>query len=90
MCYECNDHEHLKKECPKYLRGKGKMFSTTLSDSESLNSVTDGECDSEGNYRAFMAITSIDSKDDLSNLVDELGDHFEGEEVEDSKDEEVC
>ena len=49
------------------------MFATTLSDSESSNSDTDGKCDSEGNYRAFMAITSVDSKDELSNLVDELG-----------------
>ena len=37
-----------------------------------------------------MAITFVDSKDDLSNMVDELGDHFEGEEVEDLEDEDVC
>ena len=37
VCYECNGHGHLKKECPNYLRGKGKMFATTLSDSESSN-----------------------------------------------------
>ena len=37
-----------------------------------------------------MAITSVDSKDDLCNLVDELGEHSEGEEVKESKDEEVC
>ena len=49
------------------------MFATTLSDSESSNSDTVGECDSEGNYRAFMAIASVDSKDDLCNLVDEFG-----------------
>ena len=90
VCYECNGHRHIKKECPNYLRGKGKVFATALSDSESSNSNTEGECDSEGNYRAFMAITSVDSKDELSNLVDELGDHSEGEEVEDSEDEDVC
>ena len=56
VCYECNGHGHLKKECPNYLRGKGKVFATTLSDSDSSNSNTEGECDSEGNYRAFMAI----------------------------------
>ena len=77
MCYECNSHEHLKMECPNYLRGKGKVFATTLSDSKSSD--TERECDSEGNYRAFMAITSVDSKDDLSNLVDELGDLSKGE-----------
>ena len=38
VCYECNGHGHLKKECPNYLRGKGKVFATTLSDSESSNS----------------------------------------------------
>ena len=90
VCYECNSHGHLKKKCPNYLRAKGKVFATTLSDSKSSNSNTEGECDSEGNYRAFMAITSIDSKDDLSNLVNELGDHSKGEEVEDSEDEDVC
>ena len=90
MCYECNGHGHLKKECPNYLRGKGKVFATTLSDSNSSNSDTEGECDSEGNYRAFMAIASVDSKDDLSNLVDELGNISEDEEIEESKDEDMC
>ena len=90
VCYECNGHGHLKKECPNYLRGKGKVVATTLSDSESSNSNTEEECDSEGNYKAFMAIVSIDSKDDLSNLVDELGDLSEGEEMEDLEDEDVC
>ncbi|KAL0005886.1 hypothetical protein SO802_013447 [Lithocarpus litseifolius] len=37
-----------------------------------------------------MAITSIDSKDDLSNLVNKLGDLSEDEEVEESEDEDVC
>ena len=50
VCYECNGHGHLKKEFPNYLRGKGKVFATTLSDSDSSNSDTEGECDSEGNY----------------------------------------
>ena len=88
--YECNGHGHLKKECPNYLRGKGKVFATTLSDSDSSNSNTKGECDIEGNYRAFMAIASVDSKDDLSNLVDELGNISKDEEIEESEDEDVC
>ena len=37
-----------------------------------------------------MAITSVDSKDDLGNLVDELGNIFEDEEIEESEDEDVC
>ena len=65
------------------------MFAITLSDSESSNSNTEGKCDSEGNYRAFMAIASVDSKNDLSNLVEELDDLSEDEEVEESKDEDV-
>ena len=90
VCYEYNGHGHLKKECPNYLRGKGKVFAPTLSNFESSNSDTEGECDSEGNYRAFMAIASVDSKDNLSNLVDELGNLFEDEEIEESEDEDVC
>ena len=50
VCYECNGHGHLKKVYPNYLRGKGKVFATTLSDSKSSNSDAEGECDSEGNY----------------------------------------
>ena len=90
MCYECNGHGHLKKECPNYLRGKGKVFATTFSDSDSSNSDTEGECDSEGNYRAFMTIASVDSKNDLSNLVDKLGDLFDDEGIEESEDEDLC
>ena len=90
LCYECNSHGHLKKECPNYLRGKGKVFATILSDSESSNSNTEGECDSEGNYKAFITTASVDSKDDLSNLVDELGNLSEDEEVEELEDEDVC
>ena len=90
MCYECNVHGHLKKECPNYLRGKGKVFFTTLSDSESSNSNAEGECDSERNYSAFLAITTVDSRENLSNLVDELCVHSEGEEVEDLENEDVC
>ena len=89
MCYECNGHGHLKKECPNYLRGKDKVFATTLSGSESSNFDAERECDSNGNYLAFMAITTVDSRDELSNLIDELGVHFEGEEVDDSEDEDV-
>ena len=88
--HECNGHGHLKKECPNYLRGNGKVFAITLSDSESSNFNVEGEYDSEGNYSAFMAITMVDFRDELSYLVDELGVHFEGKEVKDSEDEDVC
>jgi len=65
------------------------VFATTLSDSESSNSDAEGECDSEGNYSTFIAITAVDSRDELSELVDELGVHSEGEEIDDSEDEDV-
>ena len=90
VCYACNSHGHLKKECPNYLKGKGKTFAITISDSENLNFDVEGKCDSKGNYMAFMAITSVNSKDELSNLVNELGLRSKGEEVEDSEDEDVC
>ena len=84
VCYECNGHGHLKKECPNYLRGKGKAFATTLSDYDSSNSDTEEECDSEGNYQAFMTIASVNSKNDFRKLVDELGDLSKVEEIEES------
>ena len=40
VCFECNGRGHLKKECPNYLRGKGKVFATTLSDFDYSNSDT--------------------------------------------------
>ena len=66
------------------------MFATTLGDLESSNSDVEEERDKEGNYSALMAITVIDSRDELSDLVDELGMHSKSEEVDDSKDEDVC
>ena len=90
MCYECNGYKHLKKECNNYLRGKGKVFATTFSDSDNSSSDTEGESDSEGNYRAFMTIASVDSKNDLSNLVDEHSDLSKDEEIEESEDEAMC
>ena len=31
-CFGCNKHGHFKKECPNYLKAKGKVYATTLSD----------------------------------------------------------
>ena len=93
MCFECNKHGHLKKECPNYLRGKGKVYATTLSDTDSSNSDSDSNesCDGEGNFIAFITISLMESSDDLSVLVEELGEHTELESmgiVEESDDEE--
>ena len=90
-CYECNGHGHVKKECPTYLKAKGKVFATTLSDSDNSNSDSEESYDGEGNYSAFMTIAPVDSSEELSNLVEELGEHTEVESMgvgDDSDDEE--
>ena len=65
------------------------MLTTTLSDSESSNFDAKGEYNSDGNYLVFMVITTVDSRNELSDLVEELSVHSEGEEVEVSDDEDV-
>ena len=69
MCSECNGHGHLKKECPNYLRGKGKAYATTLSDSDFSTSDLKDSCDEEGNFSAFMTIAHVKSSEDLNLLV---------------------
>ena len=79
VCFECNGHGHLKKECPNYLRGKGKAYATTLSNSDSSNSDLEVSCDEEGNFSAFMTIAHVESSEDLNLLVQELGKHSDEE-----------
>ena len=44
MCERVRSEERrVGKECPNYLRGKGKVLTTTLSDLESSNSDAEGE-----------------------------------------------
>ena len=81
VCYECNGLGHLKKECPNYLKGKGKAYATMLNDSKSSNSDSKESCDGEGNYSAFMTITHNESSKDLNLLVQELGDHSDEESI---------
>ena len=56
-----------------------KAYATTLSDSDSSNFDYEESCDGEGNYSAFMTIALVKSSDDLSLLVEELGEHSEVE-----------
>ena len=83
----------MKKECPTYLKAKGKVFVTTFSDSENSNSNSEESCDGEGNYSTFMAIVPVDYSEDLSTLMEELGEHSEvesmrvGEESDDEDEE---
>ena len=78
-CFECKGHRHVKKECPMYLKAKGKVFATTLSDSDGSNSDPKESYDEEGNYSIFMTIAPVDSSEDLSLLVEELDEHTEVE-----------
>ena len=88
ICYECNWHGHLKRECSNYLRGKVKVLTTTLSDSKSLSLDSDDSCYGDGNYSDFIAITNVDSKEDLRELNEELDEHTNVEEDEVVDDEE--
>ena len=58
---------------------KGKMYATTLSDSDSSNSNLEESCDGEGNYSTFMTIDHVESSEDLSLLVEELGEQSDEE-----------
>ena len=75
------------------MKGKGKVYATTLSDTDSSNSNSKESCDGEGNFFAFMTIALMESSNDLSVLVEELGEHTElesmgiVEESDDAKDE---
>ena len=78
-CFKCNGHGHVKRECPNYLRIKGKAYATTLNDSDSSNSDSEDSCDEEGNFLAFMTIAHVESLKDLNLLVQELGEHCDEE-----------
>ena len=81
VCFECDGHGHLKKECPNYLRGKGKAYATTFNDSDSSNSDLEMSYDEEGNFSAFMTIAHVESSEDLNLLVQELGEHSDEESI---------
>ena len=55
------------------------MYATTLSDSDSSNSNLEESCDGEGNYSTFMTIDHVESSEDLSLLVEELGEQSDEE-----------
>ena len=60
---------------------KGKVYATTLSDSDSSNSDSNESYDGEGNYSAFMDIVHVESSEDLNLLVQELGEHSDEESI---------
>ena len=61
------------------MRSKGKVYATTLSDSDSSTSDLEDSCYEEGNFLAFMTITHVESSEDLNLLVQELGEHSDEE-----------
>ena len=63
------------------MKVKGKVYATTLSDSDSYSSESDESYDGEGNFFAFMTIAHVESLDDLSVLVEQLGEHTELESI---------
>ena len=73
--FERNEHGHFKKKCPNYLKVKGKVYATTLSDSDSSSSDSEESCDGERNFSAFMTIAHVEYSDDLIALMEELGEH---------------
>ena len=60
---------------------ESEVYATTLSDSDSSKSDSDESCDGEGNFSAFMTIAYVESLDDSSVLVEELGKHIELESI---------
>ena len=80
-CFEYNGHGHFKKECLNYLKSKGKLYATTLSDSNSSNSDSNESYDGKGNYSVFMAIAHVESSKDLNLLVQELREHSDEESI---------
>ena len=63
------------------MKAKGKVYAITLSDLDSFSSDSDESCDREGNFSAFMTIAHVESSDDLSMLVEELGEYTELESI---------
>ena len=55
------------------------MYATTLSDLDSSNSDSEESYDGEGNYSTFMTIDHVESSEDLSLLIEELGEHSDEE-----------
>ena len=61
------------------MRGKGKVYVTTSYDTDSFNSDSEESCDGERNYSSFMTTAPMQSSNDLSVLVEDLGEQTEME-----------
>ena len=56
QCFGCQGYDHMKFECPTYLKSKGKAMAVTLSDDK----ISDDEsgCDEDGNFITFT-VTAV-------------------------------
>ena len=61
---------------------KGKVYATTLSDSNSSTFDSEDSRDEEGNFSAFMTVAHVESSKDLNLLVKELEEHSDEEFME--------
>ena len=57
------------------------MYATTLSDSDSSKLDSNESCDGEGNFSTSITIAHVESSDQLSVLMEELGEHTELESI---------
>ena len=58
QCFGCQGYDHVKSECPTFLRSNYKAMAVTLSDNE----VSDNESssDEDGNFIVFTATAVVD------------------------------
>ena len=58
QCFGCPRYDHVKSECPTFLRSKGKAMTVTFSDDEVSNH--ESSSDEDGNFITFIATTVVD------------------------------
>ena len=77
QCFGCQGNDHMKSECPTYLKSKGKAMVVTLSDDEFSDD--ESGCDKDGNFISFTATAVVNesvsakenpSDEELSKNVD--------------------
>ena len=69
QCFGCQGYDHMKSECPTYLKSKGKAMAVILSNGEVSDD--ESECDEDGNFFAFTTTAvineSISAEENPSN-----------------------
>ena len=58
QCFGCQGYDHVKSECPTFLRSKGKAMTVTLSDDEVSNH--ESSSDEDGHFITFIATAVVD------------------------------